>query len=70
MANSQKPSDALEQASLWTMTAAARVAPLGEAKVDLSVSKEQLQRALAQVKKRTAAFSGEISVDVFRTIVR
>lgn len=70
MANSQRRSDVLEPASLWTMTAAVRAAPLGEAKVDLSVSKERLLRALVEVKKRTAAFSGEISVDVFRTIVR
>jgi len=32
------------QASLWTMTVSVRAAPLAEAKLDLRVSREQIQR--------------------------
>lgn len=45
------------QSSLWATPVPVGAAPLSEAKVDPSVSREKIQRALEDVKKRTAAFS-------------
>jgi len=52
------------------MTAPLGRPPLGEAKLDLSISKTQIQRALADVQSRTAAFSGAVSERVWQATVR
>lgn len=70
MADAQKPNADPGQASLWTTPAPVGAAPLSEAKVDLNVSREQIQRALEDVKKRTKAFAGKVSEDVLRASVR
>ncbi|HKY36521.1 MAG TPA: hypothetical protein VJN18_11315 [Polyangiaceae bacterium] len=49
------------------MTVPVGTAPLAEAKVDLRVSREQIQRALDAVKERTKAFAGTVSQDVLWT---
>lgn len=68
MTDSRKPGQAWP-ASLWTMTVPVGMAPLGEAKVDLSISKEQIQQALTRVQKRAQAFSGKVDVAVWWTTV-
>lgn len=69
MSDSRTPSARPGQASLWTMTVPAGAAPLTEAKVDLRVSREQIQRALDAMKERTRAFACTVSQDVLWTSV-
>lgn len=67
MSDSRTPTVQPGETFLWTMTVPVGTAPLAEAKVDLRVSREQIQRALDAVKERTKAFAGTVSQDVLWT---
>lgn len=69
MVDSSEPGAKPGQGSLWTTPAAVGSSPLSEAKVDPSVSKQQICEALEGVKGRARAFAGKVPEQVLRASV-
>ena len=69
MSDSEAPEGGKSQdGSLWT-TPALTASGLSLAKVDQSVSADEIRKALAAAKQRATTFTGKVSDDVLRAIV-
>lgn len=63
---SNPPASSKESASLWTTPVAASRPPLDAAKIDRTVSREELEAAIAKAQAKRAAFAAPVTAALLR----